>query len=78
VRGNAIEVLGETKNPVFLQPLLETLEKDSSDFVRAMAAVSLGELGDRKAKDALKRALKDRKNAADERIVRNAKSALKN
>jgi HEAT repeat protein len=54
------------------EPLTRILSQDSDQFVRAMAATSLGQLGDARAVDALTAALTD-----DSSLVRdNARQAL--
>ena len=59
VRIGVIEALGGIKSPRSVEPLLQTLEKDTSNEVRWVAALALGEIGDSRAIPALVHTLSD-------------------
>jgi hypothetical protein len=59
VRIGAIEALSEIKSPRSVDPLIRTLMTDQSHEVRWVAALALGEIGDKKAIPSLLVSLKD-------------------
>jgi HEAT repeat protein len=60
VRIGAIEALGAIGSPQSVEPLMHTLISDKSHEVRWVAAVALGEIGDKRAIPTLVASLKDR------------------
>jgi len=59
VRIGAIEALGAIKSPQSVEPLIHTLRTDESSEVRWVAALALGEIGDKRAIPPLLASLKD-------------------
>ena len=59
VRLGAIEALGDIKCPRSVEPVITRLESDRDNEVRFVAAVALGQMGDKRAKPALEKALRD-------------------
>jgi len=72
VRGEAAKGLGWMCNPKAVPPLLDTLENDDSARARAVAAWSLGRIGDRRAAEPVVAALGD----AAKEVRRSAARAL--
>ncbi len=63
-RSHIIEVLGWTRDPTAVEPVVRALESDGAWVVRRQAAQSLGDIGRRSALEALVAALRD----ADSRV----------
>jgi HEAT repeat protein len=59
VRIGAIEALSEIKSPRSIDPLIRTLATDENHEVRWVAALALGEIGDKRAIPSLLASLKD-------------------
>ncbi|HNY02123.1 MAG TPA: HEAT repeat domain-containing protein [Bacteroidales bacterium] len=59
VRLGAIEALGDIQCPRSVEPILKRLENDRDNEVRFVAALALGQIGDRRAEPALEKALMD-------------------
>ena len=59
VRIGAIEALGAIKSPRSVEPLIHTLMTDESSEVRWVAALALGEIGDKRAIPSLMASLQD-------------------
>ena len=59
VRIGAIEALSEIKSPRSVDPLIQTLLTDKSHEVRWVAALGLGDIGDKRAITALRSSLED-------------------
>jgi len=59
VRIGAIEALGAIKSPQSVEPLIHTLRTDESSEVRWVAALALGEIGDKRTIPPLLASLKD-------------------
>jgi hypothetical protein len=60
VRIGVIEALGEIKSPRSVEPLIHTLQTDEISEVRWVAALALGEIGDKRATPPLLASLKDK------------------
>jgi HEAT repeat protein len=73
IRWEAVTVLGESKDPRAIVPLIGALRGDENTYVRATAAWALGEIKDRRAIEALIAALKDESHG----VKKNAALALK-
>ena len=72
VRQDAARMLGELGDERAVPALIERLEQDEDDFVRALSASSLGDIGDERAIEPLQNALQDE----DERVREAADAAL--
>ena len=60
VRVATVQILGEIRDPVAVEPLVAILNADADLNLRAQAAAALGKLGGPRAEGALERALVDR------------------
>jgi HEAT repeat protein len=72
VRRDAARMLGELEDPRAVPALIERLEEDEDEFVRAFAASALGDIGDERAIEPLQNALDDE----DERVRDAAAASL--
>lgn len=72
VRQDAARMLGELGDERAVPALIERLEQDEDEFVRALSASSLADLGDERAIEPLQNALQDE----DERVREAADVAL--
>jgi len=60
VRLGAIEALGDIRCPRSVEPVMERLRCESDSEIRFVAALALGQIGDRRAVPALEEALRDK------------------
>jgi HEAT repeat protein len=60
VRLGAIEALGDIQCPRSVEPVMERLRHENDDEIRFVAALALGQIGDRRAVPALEEALRDK------------------
>jgi len=76
VRSEAAYALGEAGDDLAARPLIQTMQKDSSDPARSAAAAALGKIGDVFAADALSAILQKKPRGTDENLRRSAARSI--